>query len=150
MKTLMSLLLVLFSLSSFAESLVIEATIYPWISHCQKPRECNVPVASHAPIKMKLFIAELYEPQTGGMFEKEFNLEGERAGSLKAFSVYPKEDSNLPPYIQFQFTQSFPTYLLCSHSIKLRRPMSVPPLICASSHGEKNIGYTITFKQVHN
>ena len=149
MKTL-ALLLSLFSFNSFSESLIIETTISPWVSDCNDPEKCNIPRASHSPVKIKLYIKELYEPQTGDFIQEEFSIGKSRLGTISAYSVYPKIDSGLPPYIQFQFTQNLPSYLLCSHSIKLRSPMTVPPLICASSHEGINLGYTITFKRVDN
>ena len=150
MKKIIILLITLTHFYTFAEQIVIEATILSWVSDCKSPIKCNIPTASHSPVTFNLYIKELYSPGSGDVVQQDFKLEGNRSGVLKAFSVYPRDETGIPPYIQFQFTQSSPSYLLCSHSVKLRMPMSVPPLICAASYNEENLGYTITFKQIEN
>lgn len=148
MKKTYFLIAAILSVTTFAKSLTIN--ISPWVSSCENEpeRRCQIPTSLGQPLSVQLPIKEVNSPGEAQVSTLDISSEEFIDGNLKAFSVFPHENSPYPPYVQFQLNLKKPIELICSHSVSIENLNSIPPLICAAKYNEDRFGITVTFSQL--
>ncbi len=148
MKKIYFLIITILSITSLAKSLTIN--ISPWVSSCTNDpeRRCQVPTSLGQPLSVQLPIKDVYSPGEAQVSTLDISTDDIVAGKIKAFSVFPHENSPYPPYVQFQLNLKMPIELICSHSVSFENLNSIPPLICAAKYNQDRFGVTVTFSQL--
>jgi hypothetical protein len=128
----------------------LDVNLAAWSAECTpvSPGElpdCGLPAASAPLEELQLELAPVYKPGEAASVSALFQLGAETEGRLTVFSLYPAQTSPFPPYLQIRVELTAPVRALCAVSVRYARPLTLPPLICASIQEDGLAQHGVTF-----
>lgn len=136
----------------------LQFEIQSWSSQCElspeKPSDCT-PAQGLGSLRIDVPLPVVLEPgqaaaSNGVPFESEVN--GKKIlGHMKLFSVYPKVETTLPPYVQIRIELIAPVRAACLQSVRWQKPFFSPPMMCVGfeSGQDKGTQFGVTVKTSH-
>lgn len=105
--------------------------ISPWKTQCDS-MSCGIPEPFVPSQVVIMTPVEVTQPGQAARTYQSFDFSGELRGRIELYSIYPRENLHLPPYLQVQMFITSPVDFFCMESVRWREPFEMPPLICGT------------------
>ncbi len=127
---------------------VLQIDITPWKSACRSPGaetpvDCDPPKSAGNPQRTTITIPQPLNPGEASSAKSTVENENFKV-VVSLFSVWPKPETKILPYLQVQIEQIKPIRFQCMNSVRWKIPFESSPLLCAGFYPPQGVRLGLT------